>query len=155
MLIRLVHDREVQLYDGTRLIKHDSYDHLLSNGQTTEKMAKNGIFRIHPSFRIVALAEPPSGEFDDLKTKFRCNQNKNNFYFEKRNKFYKKKRNDSNENNFYSGNRKKLAVSRGAELISVSRSSKFKQRRGKTYYSINGMRYFFTMIQLFSIVGFE
>lgn len=76
LLIRLVHDREVQLYDGTRLIKHDSYDYLLSNGQTTEKLAKNGIFRIHPSFRIVALAEPPSGEFDALKTHFRCNHQK-------------------------------------------------------------------------------
>lgn len=59
---RLVHDREVQLYDGTRLIKHDSYDQLISNGQTAEELAKNGIFRIHPSFRIVALAEPPTGK---------------------------------------------------------------------------------------------
>lgn len=63
---RLVHDREVQLYDGTRLIKHDSYDHLLSNGQTVEELTKNGIFRIHPSFRIVALAEPPSGMLINL-----------------------------------------------------------------------------------------
>lgn len=56
-----MHDREIQLYDGTRLIRHDSYDKLLSNGRTTDELAKNGIFRIHPSFRIVALAEQPSG----------------------------------------------------------------------------------------------
>lgn len=57
---RLVHDREVQLYDGTRLIKHDSYDRLIRDGETQEELTKNGIFRIHPSFRIVALAEPPA-----------------------------------------------------------------------------------------------
>lgn len=62
-IFRLVHDREIQLYDGTRLIKHDSYDQLLSNGQTVEELEKNGIYRIHPSFRIFALAEPPSGKF--------------------------------------------------------------------------------------------
>lgn len=63
LFLRLVHDREVQLYDGTRLIRHDSYDQLILNGQSAEDLAKNGIFRIHPSFRIVALAEPPSGKF--------------------------------------------------------------------------------------------
>lgn len=42
-------------------MKHDSYDQIISNGQPAEELAKNGIFRIHPSFRIVALAEPPSG----------------------------------------------------------------------------------------------
>ncbi|XP_031637278.1 von Willebrand factor A domain-containing protein 8 [Contarinia nasturtii] len=62
VLHRLIHDREIQLYDGTRLIRHEAYDELLSNGQTKEELANNGIFRIHPSFRIVALAEPPSVE---------------------------------------------------------------------------------------------
>lgn len=50
----------MQLYDGTRLVGHDSYDQMLSNGQSAEELAQNRIFRIHPSFRIVALAEPPA-----------------------------------------------------------------------------------------------
>lgn len=49
----------MQLYDGTRLVGHDAYDEMLSS-QSVEELAKNRIFRIHPSFRIVALAEPPS-----------------------------------------------------------------------------------------------
>lgn len=64
---RLVHDREVQLYDGTRLIGSDSYDQMISNGQSAEELAKNRIFRIHPSFRIVALAEQPSRKFELLR----------------------------------------------------------------------------------------
>lgn len=54
----------MQLYDGTRLVGHDSYDQMLSNGQSAEDLAKSRIFRIHPSFRIVALAEPPSRKFE-------------------------------------------------------------------------------------------
>lgn len=59
-IFRIVHDREVQLYDGTRLIRHDSYDKMISSGRNVDELAQNGIFRIHPSFRIVALAEKPS-----------------------------------------------------------------------------------------------
>lgn len=55
----------MQLYDGTRLVGHDSYDQMLSNGQSAEELAQNRIFRIHPSFRIVALAEPPARKFDE------------------------------------------------------------------------------------------
>ncbi|CAF3738770.1 unnamed protein product [Rotaria sordida] len=50
-LQRLIQDRELFLPDGTRLLRHDRYDHL-------ENPSKN-IRRIHPSFRIIALAEPP------------------------------------------------------------------------------------------------
>lgn len=57
---RLVHDRELQLYDGTRLLRHDRYDSLRDNlGFTDVDLSEKGIFKIHPSFRIVALAEPP------------------------------------------------------------------------------------------------
>lgn len=63
MNVRLVHDREVQLYDGTRLVRSESYDQMISNGRSAEELAKNHIYRIHPSFRIVALAEPPSRKF--------------------------------------------------------------------------------------------
>ena len=58
---RLVHDRELQLYDGTRLIRHDKYDEFLAEGCTKAELDAKHIQRIHPSFRIVALAEPPAG----------------------------------------------------------------------------------------------
>ncbi|CAF0785254.1 unnamed protein product [Adineta ricciae] len=51
-LQRLLQDRELFLPDGTRLLRHDRYDRL-------ENPSKN-LRRIHPSFRIVALAEPPT-----------------------------------------------------------------------------------------------
>lgn len=57
---RLVHDRELQLYDGSRLLRADRYDALRDNsGLSEEDMLARGLHRIHPSFRIVALAEPP------------------------------------------------------------------------------------------------
>ncbi|UJR36210.1 hypothetical protein I4U23_028942 [Adineta vaga] len=51
-LQRLIQDRELFLPDGTRLLRHDRYDLL-------ENPSKN-LHRIHPSFRIIALAEPPT-----------------------------------------------------------------------------------------------
>lgn len=60
VLQRLVHDRELQLYDGRRLLSADRYDALVSElGEA--KLVESGILRIHPSFRIIALAEPPGG----------------------------------------------------------------------------------------------
>lgn len=53
-----MHDRELQLYDGTRLIRHDKYDELISDGWTMEALAADNVHKIHPSFRIIALAEP-------------------------------------------------------------------------------------------------
>lgn len=64
ILHRLVHDREVQLYDGTRLVRHDKYDDMLAEGYTGEQLAAKGLQRIHPAFRIVALAEPPLGNIE-------------------------------------------------------------------------------------------
>lgn len=58
-----MHDRELQLYDGTRLIRHDKYDDFISNGWTQDALAASNIHKIHPSFRIVALAEPPTRKF--------------------------------------------------------------------------------------------
>lgn len=60
ILHRLIHDREVQMYDGTRLIRHDKYDELLQQGSSEAEMASKGLQRIHPAFRIIALAEPPT-----------------------------------------------------------------------------------------------
>nr|CAD7437743.1 unnamed protein product [Timema bartmani] len=57
---RLVHDRELQLHDGQRLIRHDRYDDLKTqNNLSDEQLRQSGVLRIHPSFRMVALAEPP------------------------------------------------------------------------------------------------
>ncbi|XP_072949521.1 von Willebrand factor A domain-containing protein 8 [Epargyreus clarus] len=60
VLHRLVHDRELQLHDGTRLVRHDKYDELVSLGITEAELEESGVKRIHPAFRIVALAEPPT-----------------------------------------------------------------------------------------------
>ena len=62
VLHRLVHDRELQLYDGTRLVSEDRYDKLCQEqGLTQEEMAKNSqILKIKNSFRMIALAEPPT-----------------------------------------------------------------------------------------------
>lgn len=58
---RLVKDRELQLHDGKRLIRSDRYDTIKNEqGKTDEEMTQSGIFRIHPDFCIVALAEPPA-----------------------------------------------------------------------------------------------
>ncbi|XP_059052100.1 von Willebrand factor A domain-containing protein 8 [Achroia grisella] len=59
VLHRLVHDRELQLHDGTRLLRHDRYDELLEAGHSAQQLDESGVKRIHPAFRIVALAEPP------------------------------------------------------------------------------------------------
>ncbi|XP_026486549.2 von Willebrand factor A domain-containing protein 8 [Vanessa tameamea] len=59
VLHRLVHDREIQLHDGTRLLRHDRYDDLLSSGLSQRELEESGVKRIHPSFRLIALAEPP------------------------------------------------------------------------------------------------
>ncbi|XP_034832345.1 von Willebrand factor A domain-containing protein 8 [Maniola hyperantus] len=59
VLHRLVHDRELQLHDGTRLLRYDRYDDLLASGLTQQELEESNVKRIHPAFRIVALAEPP------------------------------------------------------------------------------------------------
>ncbi len=60
VLHRLVHDRELQLYDGTRLLRHDRYDAVRdANGLTDAEMAERGVLKIQQGFRIAALAEPP------------------------------------------------------------------------------------------------
>ncbi|KAM6096548.1 von Willebrand factor A domain-containing protein 8 [Chlamydotis macqueenii] len=60
VLQRLIHDRELTLYDGTRLLREDRYQNLKEEIQISdEKLQERSIFPIHPSFRIVVLAEPP------------------------------------------------------------------------------------------------
>nr|XP_005585792.1 PREDICTED: von Willebrand factor A domain-containing protein 8 isoform X1 [Macaca fascicularis] len=60
VLQRLIHDRELSLYDGSRLLREDRYMRLKEELQLSdEQLQKRSIFPIHPSFRIIALAEPP------------------------------------------------------------------------------------------------
>ncbi|XDV30937.1 hypothetical protein PO909_033759, partial [Leuciscus waleckii] len=60
VLSRLLHDRELALYDGTRLLRWDRYQTLKEELKLTDKeLQDRSIFPIHPSFRIIALAEPP------------------------------------------------------------------------------------------------
>lgn len=58
MFIRLIQDRDLQLHDGTRLLRTDRYDKLAKK-LGVDIMKKSNIFRVHPAFRIIALAEPP------------------------------------------------------------------------------------------------
>ena len=55
-LRRLIQDRELDLPDGRKLLRHDKYDELLK----TSSELKDKVLRIHPSFRIIATAETPT-----------------------------------------------------------------------------------------------
>uniref|UniRef100_A0A672IEL6 von Willebrand factor A domain containing 8 n=1 Tax=Salarias fasciatus TaxID=181472 RepID=A0A672IEL6_SALFA len=61
VLSRLLHDRELDLYDGTRLLRWDRYQALKEQLQfTDQQMQERSILAVHPSFRVLALAEPPA-----------------------------------------------------------------------------------------------
>ncbi|XP_064638932.1 von Willebrand factor A domain-containing protein 8-like [Lineus longissimus] len=60
VLHRLVHDRELSLFDGSQLLRKDKYDTIKQElSLSDEEMTHRAIFPIHPSFRIMALSEPP------------------------------------------------------------------------------------------------
>ncbi|XP_053164187.1 von Willebrand factor A domain-containing protein 8 isoform X2 [Hemicordylus capensis] len=60
VLQRLIHDRDITLYDGTRFLREDRYRTLQEELQLSDEiLQQRSIFPIHPSFRIIALAEPP------------------------------------------------------------------------------------------------
>ncbi|XP_060945197.1 von Willebrand factor A domain-containing protein 8 [Limanda limanda] len=60
VLSRLLHDRELDLYDGTRLLRWDRYQTLKEELQLSdEQLQERSILPVHPSFRVLALAEPP------------------------------------------------------------------------------------------------
>ena len=62
VLHRLVHDRDLQLFDGTRLLRSDRYDEVKRvTGLTDQQLEEERkIVRISENFRIIALAEPPN-----------------------------------------------------------------------------------------------
>ncbi|XP_076454368.1 von Willebrand factor A domain-containing protein 8-like [Babylonia areolata] len=60
VLHRLINERELQLFDGTRLLGSDRFEAVKEEtGLSDQQLAEKNILPIHPSFRIVALAEPP------------------------------------------------------------------------------------------------
>ena len=57
---QLAHDRDAVLNDGTRLLGPERYDAVMADhGFDAAQMDAAGIVRIHPSFRIIGLGEPP------------------------------------------------------------------------------------------------
>lgn len=58
-LQRFIQDRQVELLDGTQLLDASKYQ---------DWMEKTNIFPIHPSFRILALAEPSSSRYPWLSS---------------------------------------------------------------------------------------
>ncbi|KAM6934858.1 von Willebrand factor A domain-containing protein 8 [Xenentodon cancila] len=60
VLSRLLHDRELDLYDGTKLLRWDRYQTLKQQLQLSDQqLQERSVFPVHPSFRVLALAEPP------------------------------------------------------------------------------------------------
>jgi hypothetical protein len=55
-----LHDRELTLFDGTRLVRWDRYQTLLELVGSANVLTSRKVFPIRPSFRVVALAAPPS-----------------------------------------------------------------------------------------------
>jgi len=64
----LIHEREAQLFDGSRILRHDRYDEIQQQLGLSEKdMADRKLLKIHKDFRIVALAEPPNSSGTGMK----------------------------------------------------------------------------------------
>ncbi|XP_067943521.1 von Willebrand factor A domain-containing protein 8-like [Watersipora subatra] len=60
VLASLIQDRELNLADGSRFLQGHRFDTLAQDlGKTSEELNEIGVHRIHPSFRIIGLAEPP------------------------------------------------------------------------------------------------
>lgn len=58
-----MHDRELQLHDGRRMISSTKFEELkIELNMSDEELQKKGILKIHPKFRIIALGEPPSSQ---------------------------------------------------------------------------------------------
>ncbi|KAF2893198.1 hypothetical protein ILUMI_12979 [Ignelater luminosus] len=59
VLHRLVHDRELQLHDGRRMISLEKFELIKKTLNVDDQhMYNKGMLKIHPDFRIVALGEP-------------------------------------------------------------------------------------------------
>ena len=62
VLLRLIQDRELTLFDGTKFLRWDRYCNLRNNLKVSDEIlhSKYSIYPIHPCFRIIATATPPS-----------------------------------------------------------------------------------------------
>ena len=60
-LLRLLDEREITLFDGTSFVCPARYAEMQERlGLTEEELSARGIFLVHPSFRVLALANPPT-----------------------------------------------------------------------------------------------
>jgi von Willebrand factor A domain-containing protein 8 len=60
ILLRLVADREITLFDGTRFVRHDRYLRMQTEySLTREQLDQRRILPIHPAFRLIVTAVPP------------------------------------------------------------------------------------------------
>ncbi|XP_059156251.1 von Willebrand factor A domain-containing protein 8-like [Physella acuta] len=60
VLHRFVSERELQLFDGTRLLSQEKFEAIKQEtGFTDLQLEERKILPIHPSFRMIALSEPP------------------------------------------------------------------------------------------------
>jgi MoxR-like ATPase len=60
-LLRLLDEREITLFDGTSFVCPARYAEMQERlGYTDADLAARGIYRVHPSFCVLALANPPT-----------------------------------------------------------------------------------------------
>jgi hypothetical protein len=60
-LLRLLDEREITLFDGTSFVNTVRYQEMQDRlGFTKAELASRGIFLVHPAFRVLALANPPT-----------------------------------------------------------------------------------------------
>jgi MoxR-like ATPase len=61
ILAPLLHDATLTLPNGQQLMRHDRFDAVMAHNTLSHKdMEQRGVIRVHPAFRLVALAVPPS-----------------------------------------------------------------------------------------------
>jgi len=63
VLQRIIQDRQLTLFDGSLLLRQDQFEQTmidLNISDSTEMNKAKKVFAIHPNFRIVALATPPT-----------------------------------------------------------------------------------------------
>ena len=61
VLLRLVQDRELTAFDGTRFVSPQRWQQMRRGlGLSDAQLRERGVVRVHPSFRILALAAPPA-----------------------------------------------------------------------------------------------
>jgi len=59
---RLLCDRAIQLSNGTQLVPWDQWRSWLDAGEVDEQLRSRGFMPVHPAFRVIATAEPPSSD---------------------------------------------------------------------------------------------